>query len=109
MKKAATSTTRTSRKRKQRAIFPTSHRRDSYSTCIKSLTSKIPSNGEISEDDIDNDFSDLDGEVVTEQKDDDETEKDKYETKWSVQRDEILVNDFTQPTGPTKTLRSNKA
>ena len=43
-----------------------------------------------------------------EQKDDSETEKDKYETKWSVKRDEIQVNVFNQPTGPTKTLPSKQ-
>ena len=69
---------------------------------------KIPSNGEISDDDIDNDLSDWKGEVEGEQKDDSETEKDKYETKWSVKRDEIQVNVFNQPTGPTKTLPSKQ-
>jgi len=110
MKKDATSTTRTSRKRKPRAIYsPLPHQEETaIARALSRSLRKIPYNGEISEDNIDNDLSDLDGEVETEQKDDDETEKDKYETKWSVQRDEILVNDFTQHTGPTKTLRSQQ-
>ena len=46
----------------------------------------IPFNGEIY---VDNGLSDWEGEVEAEQKDDSETEK--YETKWSVKRDEIQV------------------
>ena len=110
MKKDATSTTRTSRKRKQRATYsPLPHQEET--AIIRALNRslrKIPSNGEISEDDIDDDLSDWEDEVETEQKDENETEKDKYETKWGVKRDHVRVNLFNQPTGPTQTLLSQR-
>ena len=110
MKKNATSTTPTSRKRKQRAIYsPLPHQEETaIARALNRSLRKIPSNGEISEDDIDDDLSDLEGEVETEQKDENETEKDKYETKWRVKRDQVQVNVFTQPAGPTQTLPSKQ-
>ena len=85
MKKNATSTT----PRKQRAIYsPLPHQEETaIARALNRSLRKIPSNGEISEGDIDDDLSDLEGEVETEQMDKNETEKDKYETKWRVKRD----------------------
>ena len=105
MKKDATSTTRTSSKCKQRAFYsPLSHQEEiALARVLHRSPRKIPSNGERSEDDIDNGLSDWEDGVEAEQK---ETVKPD-ETKVAL-NDEIQVDVFNKSTGPKKTLPSKQ-
>jgi len=68
---------------------------------------KIPANGNVSEDDVDeNDNKEAYEEE--EEKDDEEQKGDDYDIKWRGAQQEVKVNEFNQQSGPTKTLTSSK-
>ena len=68
---------------------------------------KIPENGDVSEDDCDE--SDSKEENMEEEENEDEEKKeDDYEIKWRDIRQQVTVNEFNQPSGPTKVLSDSK-
>jgi hypothetical protein len=65
---------------------------------------KIPENGNVSEDDledVDNKEEDYKEEDYKEEDEEVEKEKDDYEIKWNDIRQPVTVNEFTHPSRPT--------
>ena len=72
---------------------------------------KIPENGNVSEDDLENvddKEEDYKEEDYKEEDEAEEREKDDYEIKWNGIRQSVTVNEFTHPSGPTKILTSSR-
>ena len=106
MEKTDTSTTLSPRKRKQPALFspPSNNEEKEITRALQLSLRKIPSDDEISEDESEHEEDD-----EQEEKADDfvggvRNETEPYETKWSNRIQEVQVNNFNQPSGPTKTL-----
>jgi hypothetical protein len=110
MEKSTSSTTRSTRKRKQSSVFsPPSHQEEKEITRALQLSlRKIPSDDEISEDESEHGEGDLQEEVVDDFESDVQSESKQYETKWDIKIQEIQVNNFNLPSGPTKTLPSTQ-
>jgi len=110
MKKKATSSTRKTRKRKQPDLFSPPSRKEERDImhALQLSIRKIPSNGEISEDEVGSDDEDFVERETEDKGDEIKDEPGQYETKWSKRVQAIEVNAFTQPSGPTKTLPSRQ-
>jgi hypothetical protein len=108
MKKSETSSTHSPRKRKVPATYsPLPPQEESaIARAIKLSLRKIPSNGEISDDDIDNEVKEGYEETEVDENEADETDEDEYETKWSTDIEDVQVDAFNQPAGPTHSLPS---
>jgi len=110
MEKTKTSTTLPSRKRKQPTIFsPPSHKEEKEIVRALQLSlRKIPLDDEISEDESEHEDGNFEEEGADDFKDNVPPEPDQYETKWSDRIQEVQVNNFNHPSGPTKTLPSSQ-
>jgi hypothetical protein len=106
MKKTEKSSTHAPRKRKVHSTYsPVPPQEESdIMRAIKLSLRKIPSNGEISDDDIDCDQQEGEEELHVEEIDDDEADEEEDETKWSDTFEDVQVNSFNQPSGPTHSL-----
>jgi hypothetical protein len=110
MEKTETSTTLAPRKRKQRSFFsPLSSKEEKEITrALQVSLKKIPSDPEISEDENEDEDEDFNEEESPNFEEDVQAETERYETKWSDKVQAVQVNNFNQPSGPTKTLPSRQ-
>ena len=69
---------------------------------------KISSDNEISEDEDEDEDDDFNEVEPSDFEDDVQAETKQYETKWGTRRQAIQVNNFNQPSGPTKVLPSRQ-
>jgi len=110
MQKTSSSTTLSTRKRKQPTFFsPPSHKEEKeIARALQLSLRKIPLDDEISEDESEHEEDDEKEEETDDFGSDVQNETDPYETKWSNRIQEVQVNNFNQPSGPTKTLPSRQ-
>ena len=106
MQKSTSSSSRTSRKRKQPANYsPLSRKEEKEVTLALNLSlRKIPANGDISEDDLESDDEAMVAKIVEEKNFEVQTDMKQNEIKWGNQIQEMQVENFNQPSGPTRTL-----
>ena len=104
-----TSHTRPQRKRKQSQQFSPMHPEEEKQlvAALSRSLRRIPANGNVSEDDIDETDN---KEACIEEEEEEEGEKkgDACEIKWRDIRQQVTVVEFTQPSGPTKVLASSQ-
>jgi hypothetical protein len=110
MKKTKTSTSRVPIKSKSPAFFsPLHHQEESNIMRALNLSlRKIPLNGEISDDDVDSEVKEEQEEIDLIENEEEEEEEEEYETKWSSNLEEIQVDEFNEPSGPSKNLPSRQ-
>ena len=110
MQKTSSSTTLSTRKRKQPPFFsPPSHNEEKEITRALQLSlRKIPLDDEISEDESEYEEDDEKEAEADDFGGDVQNETDSYEIEWSKRIQEVQVNNFNQPSGPTKTLPSTQ-
>jgi hypothetical protein len=111
MSETLTLATFSSRKRKKpSASFSFSREDEKFvAHALHVFFRKIPSDGGISEDEIGSESDDLKEREESDQDYEDQDEKEQYEIKWSNKNQTIRVNDFNEPSGPTKTLPSGRS
>jgi len=110
MAKTKTSTSHPSRNRKAPATYSPLHRqeeRDIMHALNLSLR-KIPENGDVSDDEVDGNLNEQHEEFIEEENEEDETEGQEYELKWDTEIEDVQVDPFNQPSGPTKPLLSHQ-
>ena len=69
---------------------------------------KIPENEDVSDDEVDGNLNEQHEELREEENEEDETEGQEYELKWDTEIEDVQVDPFNQPSGPTKPLLSHQ-